>query len=253
LLAAIPNGGALDTLEPPGAGEDSSAVPGRAVGDVVRVVRPGEADRYYLVLAAGVQEVAEPVANVVRATLHANRGQPPDTVRLEQINTLPRVTVPGLAGYPTVLPRIVSGPDAGAVCWQWGQDGRGGAVLAPAAPPLPAGRVTTRLAQADDAGSKLDEVSMPGGTALVACAVAIESDCSTGRRRDGEQATGTLYLVSETVGSYQIANNDTATALGVRGWTPAPADALRALPPGPILDVAQARRTVDIITTTPGP
>ncbi|MBO0877482.1 MAG: type VII secretion protein EccB [Pseudonocardia sp.] len=247
LLAAIPDGRPLDTLEPADAGEDSSVLPGRAVGDVVRVVRPGEADRFYLVLAAGVQEVSEPVANLVRATLRANRGRPPDTVRLEQINTLPRVSVPGLSGYPGVIPRIVSGPDTGAVCWQWGPDGRGGTVIAPPAPPVPPGQATTRLAQADGAGNKLDAVSLPAGSALVACAVSQGVDCSPRRDRDGGKANRALWLVSATGVGYVIANDETATALGVRTWTPVPVDALHMLPPGPTLDVAQAQRTVDVL------
>lgn len=247
LLAAIPDGRPLGTLEPADAGEDSSVLPGRAVGDVVRVVRPGEADRFYLVLAAGVREVSEPVANLVRATLGANRSRPPDTVRLEQINTLPRVSVPGLSGYPDVLPRIVSGPDAGTVCWQWGPDGRGGTVIAPAVAPVPPGQATTRLAQADGAGDRLDEVSLPAGAALVACAVSQGSDCSARRDRSGEQADRSLWLVSGTGVGYPIAGDETATALGIRSWTPVPTDALRALPSGPTLDVAQAQRTVDVL------
>ncbi|WP_028926905.1 type VII secretion protein EccB [Pseudonocardia acaciae] len=243
LLAAIPDGRALGAVEPAGAGEDSTALPGHAVGDVVRVVRPGEADRYYLVLATGVQEVAEPVANLVRATLNANPRQPPDAVRLEQINALPRVSLAGLSDYPTVLPRILSDT---AACWQWDPSGRGGTVTAPAEP-LPPGHAATRLAQADGQGAKLDEVSLPAGTALVACAVAGDTDCSPRRDRDRDRDGEQLWLVSETGVGYPIANAETATALGVRAWTPVPVDALRALPAGPTLDVAQAQRTVDVL------
>jgi Type VII secretion system ESX-1, transport TM domain B len=141
----------------------------------------------------------------------------------------------------------VSGPDAGAVCWQWGPDGRGGTVIAPPAPPVPPGQATTRLAQVDGAGNKLDEVSLPAGAALVACAVSQGSDCSARRDRDGGQANRALWLVSETGVGYPIASDETATALGIRTWTPVPIDALHALREGPTLDVAQAQRTVDVL------
>jgi type VII secretion protein EccB len=253
LLGAIPSGRELSAPVVPGAGKDSSVLPGRAVGDVVRVVRAGQPERFYLVLADGVQDVGEPVANLVRAALGADPTQPPDSVRAEQINALPRVAVPGLADYPAAIPRFVSGPAASTICWQWAPSGLGGGVLAAPAPPLPGGRVATRLAQADGAGPLLDEVSVPAGHALVGCAVSVGTDCSA-RRLDqaGQRGTGALWLVSETGVGYPIANDETATALGVRSWTPVPAEALRALPAGPVLDVAQARRTVDVLMAAGG-
>lgn len=251
LLGVIPDGQPLDTLAPSGAGQDSAVLPGHAVGDVVRVVVAGQPDRNYLVLANGVQEISAPVAGLIRAGLRADPSQPPDSVRLEQINALPRVTVPQLDAYPTVLPKIVDG--AGSVCWQWGPNGLGGTVTTAAAPPVPAGRSATPLAQADGAGPRLDAVSLPASGALVACAVSeAQRGCTAPQNgSSGQQSSGALWLVSETGVGYPIANPETAAALGVRAVLPAPADALRALPAGPTLDVAEAQRTVDVLVAAP--
>jgi type VII secretion protein EccB len=251
LLGAIPDGQPLDTLAPSGAGAESAVLPGHVVGDVVRVVVGGQPDRDYLVLANGVQEISAPVASLIRAGLRADPSQPPDSVRLEQINALPRVTVPELDAYPTVLPKIVDG--AGSVCWQWAPDGLGGTVTTAAAPPVPAGRTATPLAQADGAGPRLDAVSLPASGALVACAVsAAQRGCTAPQAASsGQQSSGALWLVSETGVGYPIANPETAGALGVRSVSPAPAEALRALPAGPTLDVAEAQRTVDVLVAAP--
>ncbi|HEX4247619.1 MAG TPA: type VII secretion protein EccB [Pseudonocardia sp.] len=251
LLGVIPDGQPLDTLAPSGAGQDSAVLPGHVVGDVVRVVVAGAPDRDYLVLANGVQEIAAPVAGLIRAGLRADPSQPPDSVRLEQINALPRVTVPQLDAYPTVLPKIVDG--AGSVCWQWGANGLGGTVTTAEAPPLPAGRTATPLAQADGAGPRLDAVSLPASGALVACAVSdAQRGCAVPQAgASGQQSSGALWLVSETGVGYPIANPETAGALGVRSVLPAPADALRALPAGPTLDIAEAQRTVDVLVAAP--
>jgi type VII secretion protein EccB len=252
LLAVIPDGQPLDTLTPSGAGQETAVLPGHAVGDVVRVVVSGQQDRNYLVLANGVQEVSPPVAALLRAGLRADPAQPPDSVRLEQINALPRVTVPGLDAYPAVVPQIVDG--VGSVCWQWTPNGLDGTVTTAAAPPVPAGRSATPLAQADGIGPRLDAVSLPASGALVACAVSRAQPRCTAPddEQSGAQGSGALWLVSETGVGYPIANPDTASALGVRSVLPVPADALRALPAGPTLDVAQAQRTVDVLVAAPG-
>jgi len=250
LLAAIPDGPPLDTLAPSGAGQPSATLAGHAVGDVVRVAASGAPDRNYLVLANGVQEISAPVAGLIRAGLRADPSQPPDSVRLEQINALPRVTVPGLSAYPSMLPNVVD--DAGAVCWQWAANGLGGAVTTAAGAPVPNGRAATPLAQADGSGPRLDAVSLPASGALVVCAVSgAQPSCPANTDRNGEQSGGALWLVSETGVGYPIANPETAGALGVRAAVPAPAEALRALPAGPTLDVAQAQRTVDVLVAVP--
>lgn len=86
---------------------------------------------------------------------------------------------------------------------------------------------------------------MPASGALVACAVSRDSECVAAKRF--ETRSDPLWLVSETGVAYPVANAETASALGIRAWTPAPMDALRSLPAGPALDLAQAQRTVDVL------
>jgi hypothetical protein len=148
-----------------------------------------------------------------------------------------------LAGYPPVVPTIVEGPAAAALCWRWAPGGYGGELTASPRLPLAPGRSTTSLAQADHGGARLDAVALPPRAAVVACSVTGSgSGCSS-----SAAAAGALWLMSDTGVGYPIADAETALALGIREWQPVPADALRELPTGPTLDLAQARRTVDVL------
>ena len=248
LLALIPDGRPLDTLTIAGAGRPSTALSGHAVGEVVRVPA-GQSERFYVVLPQAVAEVSRPVGTLFRAGGRADLSQPPDTVGLDAINAVGRLTVPGLSDYPSVVPRITDpepGAAAGAVCWQWDARGLNPHVTAAATLPLKPGRTTTTLARAGHAQG-VQAVSLPAGGALVACAVsAAQPRCATGE--SGQQSSNALWLVSETGVGYPIANQETAGALGVQSSVPVPADALRALASGPTLDVAQATRSVDVLT-----
>ncbi|GAA5146914.1 type VII secretion protein EccB [Pseudonocardia eucalypti] len=243
LLDVIPTGVPLTGgPRPQSAGQRSAGLPGRQVGDVVRVVRPGQGDAFYLVLMNGVQEVGEPVANLLRAANGADRSRPPDSLRAEEINAAPRSKLAGVESLPRLFPRIA--PETATVCLRW--NGRLGEILAGKAPPLPERRTMAPLSQQDGAGPKLDAVAFPAKTALVACAVARESDCQR-PRRGGERVQGALWLLSETGAAYPVANTDTADALGIAEAIPVPVEALRLLPTGSTLDVAQAQRTVDVL------
>jgi len=143
------------------------------------------------------------------------------------------------------MPKVPTGPGAQTVCWQWDQEGRAGAVIVGAAPPVPADQQQTQLAQADGAGPKLDMVSVPAGKPLVL------------RTAAGRAGGGGLWLVSDTGVGYQVAggangNNETATALGINpdGAQAAPEQALRLLPAGPDLDLQSATRTVDVLVAS---
>jgi hypothetical protein len=138
------------------------------------------------------------------------------------------------------------------VCWQWAPNGLRGTVTTAAALPVPDGRSLTRLARAGEPGAALDEVSLPTSGALVACAVSSAQPSCSSTGAGAQQNPGALWLVSETGVGYPIANAETASALGVQSSVPVPADALRALAAGPTLDVAQARRSVDVLSSTPG-
>lgn len=246
LLQAIPEAPALRMPEIPNAGEAVSGLPAR-VGDIVRVAGSG-GERFYLVLAGGVQEVARPVANLIRNRSGVDRSRPPVLVDAEQVNAADRAPLPGLEDFPTGMPRVPSGPDTQAVCWRWGDHGVGGALSVGRDAPVPPGQQRTQLAQADGAGPKSDVVSVPTGRPLVL-----------------RTSTGGVWLVSDTGVGYRVAGgsgsaggsaaaNETATALGIRPdiADPAPEHALRLLPAGPDLDLQSATRTVDVLVG-PGP
>jgi len=241
VLGAIPEGRALGMPTIRGAGKAGPGGLPAQVGDVVRV--PADTgDRFYLVAATGVQEISAPVANLIRTQSRFDLSRPAPAVRAELINALPRTTVDGgLDDYPRIVPTVAKGPGASTVCWQWGSDGTGGSVTVDQSLPVPAGRSTTELAQADGAKPNLDAVSMPHGPATVVRAV-------SGR------GAGGLWLVSETgighpIAAGQHGSSETALALGIEpdSASPAPEQALRLLPAGPALDLALARRTVDVL------
>jgi hypothetical protein len=91
------------------------------------------------------------------------------------------------------------------------------------------------LAQADGRGEKVDTVAVGAGGAVRA----------TGPGR--APGAGPLWLVSAAGVGYGVADEPTATALGVvtAAVQPAPEAALRLLPSGKPLDLADATRAVD--------
>jgi hypothetical protein len=58
---------------------------------------------------------------------------------------------------------------------------------------------------------------------------------------------GPLWLVSATGVAHGVADDATAAALGITAVGPAPEAALRLLPTGPALDLAEAGRVVDVL------
>jgi type VII secretion protein EccB len=236
LLGLIPDGPRLQPLTLTGAATSGPASRPR-VGQVVRVDRPAQVERFYLIVPGGAVEVSRPVANLFRAGRGDDLSQPADLVTVEAINAMNRVQMPALDAYPQVQPVIEQGRDAAVVCWQWAADGRSGSVTVAPGPPLREGQTITHLAQSDGAGPKLDAVSLPGAAALSAVAVVAGAP----------QADG-YWLVSETGVAYPVQDRETAQALGLRSPVPVPMAALRAMPQGPRLDLAAASRTVGTLT-----
>lgn len=262
LLQAIPEAAALRMPDIPDSGEAApGGLPAR-VGDIVRVAGAG-GERFYLVLAGGVQEVARPVANLIRTGPGVDRSRPPVLVGAEQVNVPGRAKLPGLEDFPTGMPRVPSGPDAQSVCWRWYANG-GGALTLGRDAPIPPDQQRTQLAQADGAGPKLDVVSVPTGRPLVlrtsTGGVWLVSDTGVGYRvAGGGGAVGGAGAAVGAAGGPGLAAgagaaNETANALGIRpdAGDPAPEQALRLLPAGPDLDLQSVTRTVDVLVG-PGP
>jgi type VII secretion protein EccB len=243
MFAAIPDGKAqLSSLKLalPSAGPSS---PGTefAVGDVVEVNRPGQAQSFYVLIPGGVAKVPAPVAKLLRAGRGADLSEPAAQMTVDQIDAYPHVPLQGIEQYPAYTPTIRTGPEATVMCWQYDTNGTNPQVtLAPALPMLPNQPVTT-LAQADDTGTKLDQVSLPSGAPIDASSVAGANP----------NAPHGYWLVAPNGVAYPIADTSTAEALGLKVPVAAPADVLSALPTGPTLDLSAARRTVDVYRENP--
>lgn len=226
LLALLPEGPELVVPAIAGRGGPAPAtVPGR-VGDVLVAQPVGGAPQYFVVLGRGVQVLPELIAQLLRGTSPARAVRP---VPLEVVAAAPVVDELPVAGWPSAAPRIQGAGDASTVCWSWTVDGSaGGQVWIGDGPPLSAGTAPVPLARADGAGAQVDAVAVgPGGAVRAA-------------------GTGALSVVSAMGVRYGVADDATAAALGITAVEPAPEAALRLLPAGPPLDLAQATRLLDV-------
>lgn len=236
LLSRLPEGPALGTPTVPGRGGPAPwGLPGR-IGDVL-VVRPVDGgpeaigSRFFVVLAGGLQEVPGLVAELLRVASGAREVRP---VGLEVVAGAAAVEELPVAGWPAGPPRLRDAADAPVVCWAWATDGgAGGEVWFGDDLPVPAGAVPVVLAQADGAGERVDAVAVGAGGAVRA----------TGPDREA----GPVWLVSATGVGYRVADDATAAALGITAAEPAPEPALRLLPAGRPLDLAEADRVVDVL------
>jgi hypothetical protein len=146
------------------------------------------------------------------------------------------VDVLPVEGWPAGALRVEEPVAAPVLCWTWTADGEpAGGVRLGRAVPVPPGTRSVPLAQADGAGPRVDAVAVGAGGAVRA----------TGPGR--APGAGPLWLVSATGVGYGVADDATAAALGIGTATPAPEAALRLLPTGPVLSVAEAGRVLDVV------
>ena len=232
LLSLLPEGPALATPQVAGRGDAAPAgLPGQ-VGDVL-VDRPADGQpRYFVVLRDGLQEVPGVVADLLRVASGEREAR---AVGADVLGAAVYVDDLPVAGWPTGSPRMREPTDAPVACWTWSTGGpAAGGVWLGAALPLAPGATPVALAQADGGGERVDAVAIgPGGAVRAAAA---------GRA----PGVGPVWLLSGSGVSYGVADGGTAAALGITGAAPAPEAALRLLPTGPALDLAQARRVVDV-------
>ncbi|MHA6792746.1 type VII secretion protein EccB [Pseudonocardia bannensis] len=232
LVSGIPEGPPLatPTLRP---GRAPAGVPG-GIGDVLTTTTAGGATRSFLVLAGGLQEVPALAAQVLTAA----GGAGPVPVGPAVVAATPLLDELDLTGWPSGPARWAEPPDAPVVCWTWSAGAEPGvSVLVGDRPPAPADARPVALAQADGAGERADTVLLaPGGGGPVRATV------------PGQPAgTGPLWLVSATGVGHGVPDDASAAALGITRSDPAPETALRLLPTGPALDVADAARVIDVV------
>ncbi len=202
-----------------------SALPGTAVGDVVRVERAGGA-QHFVILSGGVQPVGEVAADLVRfGGTPANDDIP--LVSPDAIRSVPELGTLAVSTYPDR--RIATAPRRENVCATWAH----GVVTVGAidAVPLPGGHAPITLAQQDGAGPGLDAVYLPPGRSLYV-------------RPEHGPATG--VVVSDTGVRFGV-DADAVRTLGLpRDAAPAPWSMVSVLPSGPMLSRAAALVVRDV-------
>ncbi|OBH25771.1 type VII secretion protein EccB [Mycobacterium sp. E342] len=230
LLNAIPETSPIRALRIRGAGEEAAAMPGFAVGSVVRVMRAG-GDEYYAVLTAGVQRIGEVAADLLR--FGNSRGTANVvTVAPDAIRAAPIVDSLPVAGFPDRAPALSD--DGGTLCVSWqAAPGRSGVTfLGGGGLPLPTGHTPLTLSQADGHGPALDAVYVPPG-------------------RSAYVRVDAGYLVTDSGVRFAIHDDDAARALGLPAPHPAPWSVLGVLPAGPELSKEKASIARDSLPASP--
>lgn len=237
LVSILPLGPDLATPAVPGRGDDAPGeLPGE-VGDVLVAQPLGGAPQYFVVLAGGLQQVPDLLADQLRVAAGAAQARPVEPDVLAGATFVDDLVVDG---WPEGAPRMRDVAQAPVLCWTWNPAGDSagdpaGGVWLGAALPLPLGAGPVALAQADGAGERVDAVAVGSGGAVR----------STGPGQ--APGSGPLWLLSGNGTGYGVADAATAEALGITAVEPAPEAALRLLPTGPALDLADADRVVDVL------
>ncbi|OBI34913.1 type VII secretion protein EccB [Mycobacterium colombiense] len=232
LLNAVPEAAPIAPLRIRGRGARTPALPGFAVGSVLRITR-ADGDEFYAVLTAGVQRIGQVAADLLRF------GNPQETantisVAPDAIRAAPVVAELPVALFPDRAPTV--SPPPGTLCASWEGAGSGVAFLEEVGLPIPSGRVPVALAQADGDGPAVDAVYVPSGASAYV--------------RAGDEA-GTRYLIADTGVRFAIHDDDAAHDLGLGDAGPAPWPLLRLLPAGPELSRQNASIARDVVASSP--
>ena len=231
LVSALPEGPPLATPVVPDRGDAAPpGLPGR-VGDVL-TVQVGDGRQYFAVLDGGLQEVPPGLAELLRVASDAREIR---SVGADVLGGATFVDTLPVTGWPGGSVRVVEPAEAPVTCWHWTPDRPEGEVWVGRDLPLASGVAPVALARADGPGGQVDAVAVGAGGAVRA----------TGPGR--APGAGPLWLVSAAGVGYGVADEPTAAALGIvtAAVQPAPEAALRLLPSGKLLDLADATRAVD--------
>ena len=231
LISALPEGPPLATPVVPRRGDHPPAgLPGR-IGDVLSS-GVGDGQEFFVVLAGGLQEVPPAVAGLLVIASDARQAL---AVGADVLAGATYVDTLQVQGWPAGAVRVVEPQDAPVTCWTWTPDRPAGDVWFGRGLPLAGGVAPVALAQADGAGERVDAVAVGAGGAVRA----------TGPGRAA--GAGPLWLVSAAGVGFGVASDPTAAALGITAAEPAPEAALRLLPTGRTLDLADATRATDVL------
>lgn len=256
LLGAVPEVAELRAPLVPGAGQPSRfpGLGGAVVGSVLGV-GGADGDRYYLVLADGVEEVSPAAAQVVAASDQLGRSNldvlsPPSV--LAGVPAVADDQGVDLADFPRLVPDLVDPAAAPVACLAWAEGPAGATadaspvavrtLLAGPALPLPDGARAVALAQGDGSGQAVDAVYLPPGEAALVRAVGPTQPAGAGE----------LYLVGDTGVRYGVPDAQTAGVLGLGTASPAaPQEVVRLLPQGPALQAVDALVAHDSVPGDP--
>jgi type VII secretion protein EccB len=231
LLSTVPEAPPISAPRIRGAGGQAPALPGFALGSVLRVAR-ADGDEYYVVLADGVQRVGQVTADLLRFS-NPQGGANAIAVAPDAIRAAGIVTTLPVAGFPDRAPVVEGGS---TVCVTSRPASSDIAFLTGNAPPVPPGGAVVALAQADGRGPALDAVYLPPGRSAYAHPI--------GR-------AGTRYLITDTGVRFTIHDDAAARDLGLPAPLPAPWPVLAALPSGPELSEQNASVARDAVRGTP--
>lgn len=255
LLNAIPE--VLPIIPPPIA--NVGAAPNYSLGDhrIGDVVQVRTDNKYYVVLADGLQPISQSTADIIRNTY---RSTPADTYIVQADRTAaPVSSALQVSKYPAAAPTVVDGKDQPVDCLSWqpipaAEDKSDGsmraelAVLTGHTVPIPNGARLVPFAQADGSGPGADAFYMKPGAGAYVQATGIEPDS---HRRDS------LFYVSDYGVRYGISGLDAAKALGMDPEhvkpEPAPWQIIGLLAPGPTLSREAAMVAHDGVAPDPNP
>lgn len=242
LFDALPAGGPLVVPLLAGAGTPSGVglAPGLLIGAVVasRDVASGS-DRFYVVLADGIQEVPPVVASILRQNDSYGLATPLQ-ISPDQLARVPLRHVLDVDYYPRLPVRIVDAASRPVTCvaWQWSVSERQATlrVISGRALPLRAEQQAkvVPLVGAGNGGVQANEVLVAGDPSTFVT--------TTGQALDSP-ARETMWLISSTGSRYGVPFDDNsvqALGLDVSKVRPAPWSMLQVWPAGPELSRAAA-------------
>ncbi|MGF1648549.1 MAG: type VII secretion protein EccB [Kineosporiaceae bacterium] len=235
-LEALPRGEDIVTPAVDDLGDPSEAVPGTAVGQVLRVRSEASTEEFYLVLGDRLRPVTPLLAAVLVGSPSTREAYPdgrPDYVDVGpgEVADVPRETVderPDDLAAPVRLPALVEADEAAASCAVFAGPGDPPALLTGVAE-VPTGRPVE--ATGDDTARLVDEVVVPPGQAVL-----VEAPTAPG------VDAGALSLVTDSGLRYGIPGVEAVQLLGYGQGelVTMPSALVDRIPAGPSLDPERA-------------
>jgi type VII secretion protein EccB len=256
MLNAIPEKAELKTPAIDGRGTDSNIDLGDpdldTVGSVFKVVRAGEADKYYVVLKDGIQPVKQSTANLIR--YYKTQGEPDiKTVTPDKVSNVPQLKEIDDSTYPDDATEVLKPENFPVACLGWSYTGSGDTAEERTAvyigKRLPGIKLDSKgepesvaISTPSADGILIHHFYMPPGRAAVVRQATSKEDF----------ATGQITLISDRGVKYGVPDEATAIGLGLGDQVPAPENIIRLLPDGANLSVQDVRQSYDATPVGPG-